>query len=132
VTESNTNGVHRDAFLMQRVGVGLAEAVKFSAFDTSFLCNRLQLAQEVSVGFSVSVGKNQIVRLGIPLSHSVLDLPNQLCRDRNESVLGGLLFLFALEAEMPPRFRLDVQRTLFPVEVCVLSVLHFGVPHARI
>ena len=52
---------------MQCASIGLAEAVKLTAFDASFLSDRLQLAQEVSIGFSVPVGKNQIMRLGIPL-----------------------------------------------------------------
>src|SRR5579862_3344905 len=81
VTESNTNGVHGDAFFVQGIGVGLTKAVKFSAFDTSFLCNRLQLAQKVSIGFSLPVRKDQILPLGILLSHSVLNLPEELGRD---------------------------------------------------
>src|SRR5215475_10807527 len=117
---------------MQRVRVGLAEAMKFGAFYAGFLRNCFQLAQEVSVWFSIPVRKHQIMRLCVPLSHSVLDLPNELRWDRNESVLGGLLFLFALETEMAPGLRLHVQRALFPVEVRVLGVLHLGVTHTGI
>src|SRR6185369_17515002 len=86
----------------------------------------------MSVGVPVSIWKYEVLRLGVPLSHPVLDLPKQLCRDRNESVLSGLLFLLALEAEMAPRFRLNVQRAFFPVEVGVLGILHLGVTHTRI
>ncbi len=54
---------------MQRVGVGLAEAVKLCAFDAGFLRNYLQLASEVPVGFPVSIWKYQVVWLGVPLFH---------------------------------------------------------------
>src|SRR5215471_6879207 len=84
-------------------------------------CDRFELPQEVSIGVPVSIWKQQIVRLGIPLSHSVLDLPNQLRRDRNESVLGRFLFLLALQAKMAPRLRLYMQRAFFPVEVGILG-----------
>lgn len=67
------------------------------------------------------------MRLSVPLSHSVLDLPNELRWDRNESVLDGFLFLFALETEVAPWLRLNVKRALFPVEVSVLGVLHLGI-----
>jgi hypothetical protein len=72
------------------------------------------------------------MRLGVPLSHSLFDFPNQLCRNRNESVLSGFLLALALEAELAPRFRLNVQRAFLPVEVSVLGVLHLGVTHAGI
>jgi hypothetical protein len=72
------------------------------------------------------------MRLGIALPHSLFDFPNQLCRNRNESVLGGLLLALAFEAELAPRLRLNVQRALLPVEICVFCVLHFGIPNARI
>jgi hypothetical protein len=100
VTKPNSNRVHRYTFLMHCVGISLAEAVKLGALDASFLCNRLQLAQEVPVGLLVSAWKQEIVRLSVPLPRHLFDLPNQLCRDWNESVLGGLLFLFALEPEI--------------------------------
>ena len=48
---------------MQGVCVSLAKAVKLCAFDAGFLRNRLQLAQEVSVGFSVLVWKYKVARL---------------------------------------------------------------------
>ena len=35
VPEANSDGVHRNAFFVERVGVGLAEAVKLCAFDSS-------------------------------------------------------------------------------------------------
>ena len=44
VPEANSDGVHRNAFFVERVGVGLAEAVKLCAFDVGFLGNRLQFA----------------------------------------------------------------------------------------
>ena len=96
VSEADSNGIHRDAFLVQRVGVGLAEAVKLCAFNSSFLRNRFQLTQEVSIRVPASIWKHEIVGLGIPFSHSVLDLPNELRWDRNESVLGGLFFFLPL------------------------------------
>jgi hypothetical protein len=51
VPETNSDGVDRYAFFMQRVGVGLAESVKLGAFNAGFLRNRLQLTQEVRVRF---------------------------------------------------------------------------------
>src|SRR5947208_7745410 len=124
MTKPDSDGIHRNAFLVQRVSVGLAEAVKLCAFDAGFLRNRLQLAQEVPVRFAFTVWKNQVMRLGVPLSHSLFDFPNQLCRNRNESVLGGFLLALAFEAELAPRLRLNVQRALLPVEVSVFRVLH--------
>ena len=76
VPQADSDGVHRDPFFMQGVGIGLAEAVKLRALDASFLGNRLQFAQEVSVGFPISICEHQVMRLGVPLSHSVLDFPN--------------------------------------------------------
>src|SRR6267378_8395969 len=98
--QTESDGVHRHAFFMQRVGVGLAKAVKLCAFDAGFLRNRLQLAQEVSVRRAFAVWKNQVMRVGVPVSHSLFDFPNQLCRNRNESVLGGFLLALALEPEL--------------------------------
>ena len=43
VTEADANGVHRDAFFVQGVGIALVEAVKFGAFDASFLSGRGKL-----------------------------------------------------------------------------------------
>jgi hypothetical protein len=57
VPEPDSDCVHRHAFFMQRVGVCLAEAVKLCVFYASFLRNRLELAQEMPVGFSISVWK---------------------------------------------------------------------------
>jgi len=68
------------------------------------------------------------MRLGVPLSHSLFDFPNQLCRNRND----GFLLALAFEAELAPRFRLNVQRAFFPVEVGVFRVLHFGIPNTGI
>ena len=82
---------------MRRARIGLAEAVKLGTFYASLVGNRFQLAQEVPIRFLVSSWKHEIVGLGASLSHSVFDLPNQLRRDRNESVLGGFLFLLASE-----------------------------------
>ena len=42
VPEPDTDCVYRHAFLMQRVGVSLAEAVKLCTFDASILCNRFE------------------------------------------------------------------------------------------
>src|ERR1700758_2791923 len=72
------------------------------------------------------------MRLGVPLSHSVLDFPNQLCRNWNESVLSGFLLALTLETELTPRLRLYMQRAFFPVEVCVFRVLHLCIPNPRI
>src|SRR5690348_6737667 len=72
------------------------------------------------------------MRLCILLSHSIPNLPDELCRDRNESVLGGFLLALALETELTPRLRLNMERAFLPVEVSVLGVLHFGVTHTRI
>jgi hypothetical protein len=58
VPEANSDGVHRNAFFVERVGVGLAEAVKLGALDAGFLRNRLQLAQEVPIRFAFTVGKH--------------------------------------------------------------------------
>jgi hypothetical protein len=44
VPEPDADGVHADAFLVQRVGVGLAKAMKLCAFDASPLGNCLELA----------------------------------------------------------------------------------------
>ena len=57
VPDANSDGVHRNAFFVERVGVGLAEAVKLCAFDARLLCNCLQLAQEMTVRFAFTVGK---------------------------------------------------------------------------
>jgi len=116
---------------MQRVGVGLAEAVKVCAFDAGFLRNRLQLALEVTVRVSVPVRKHEIVALGVPPSHSVFDLPNELRRNRNESVLGGFLLALTLETELTPRLRLNMQCAFFPVEICVFRVLHLRITDAE-
>jgi len=43
VSEPDSDGVDRHAFLVQSVGVGLAEAVKLCPFDARLLCNRLNL-----------------------------------------------------------------------------------------
>jgi hypothetical protein len=72
------------------------------------------------------------MRLGVPLCHSVFDFPNQLCRNRNESVLGGFLLALALETELTPRLRLNMQGASLPVEVCVFRVLHFCIPNTGI
>src|ERR1700756_528904 len=129
MTEANSYGVYRYAFFMQRVGKGLAEAVKLCAFDAGFLRNRLQLTQEVPVRFAFAVWENQVMRLGIALSHSLFDFPNQLCRNRNESIFGGFLLALALGTEMAPRLRLYMKRAFLPVEVCVFRVLHVCVPN---
>ena len=63
MTQPQADGVYRHAFFMQRVGVGLTEALRLGGLNSSFLRNRLQLAQEVSVGLSVPVWKHEIVRL---------------------------------------------------------------------
>src|SRR5271154_7111716 len=118
VPQADSDGVHRDAFLVQRIGVGLAEAVKLCALNASLLGDRLQLAQEVSVGFSFSIWKYQVVSLSVPLPHSVLDFPNELCRNRNESVLGRFLLALPLETELAPRLRLNMQCAFLPIEVC--------------
>jgi len=44
VAEPDTDGVYRHAFFMQRVGVGLAEAVKLCTLDARLRGNRLQFA----------------------------------------------------------------------------------------
>jgi hypothetical protein len=44
VTEADSDGVHRDPFFVQGVGLGLAEAVKLRALDASLLGNCLELA----------------------------------------------------------------------------------------
>ena len=44
VTKTDSDGIHRDAFLMQCVGMSLAEAVKLGTFDSSFRSYRFQLA----------------------------------------------------------------------------------------
>ena len=111
---------------MQFVGVSLAEPMKFGALDTSLHGNCLELVQEVPVGFAVSVWKNQVLRLGVPVSYSLFHFPNQLCRNRNESVLRRFLLALALEPELSPRLGLNVQRALLPVEVCVFRVAKQG------
>src|ERR1700757_2470496 len=107
---------------MQSVGVSFAEPVKLGAFDAGFLRNRLQLTQEMTVRFAFAVWKDHVMRLGVPLSHSVLDLPNELRWNRNESVRGGFLFALALETELTPCLRLNMQSAVFPVEVSVLGI----------
>src|SRR5215472_13456408 len=102
VPEPNANRIYRHALFVQRVSIGLAVAVKLGVFDPSFLRNRLQLAQEVPIRLTRAVGEDQIVRMCVPLSHSVLDLPNKLRRDWDESVLRRFLFLLALQPEMAP------------------------------
>lgn len=62
VPQADSDGVHRHAFFVQRVGVGLAEAMKLSALDAGFLRNSLQLPEEVPIGFPVPVWKHEIVR----------------------------------------------------------------------
>lgn len=88
-----------------------------------------ELAQEVPVDLALPICEYQLMLLGIALVHSLFDLRYQLCRNRNESVFSGLLFLLTLEAEMPPRFRLEVQCAFSPVEVGVFRVLHLGIPN---
>ncbi len=65
--------VHRHAFFMQRVGMSLPKTMKLGGFDADLFRNRLQPAQEVTVGSSFSIWKYQVLRLGFPLPHSVLD-----------------------------------------------------------
>lgn len=131
MAQSNSGTVHRDALFVD-IGVGLAESVKLGILDAGFCRNRFQLAQEGTVRFALTVREHQFMRLGIPLSHSVVDFPNELCRNRNESVLGRFLFLLAFEAEMPPRLRLHVQRAFLPVEVSIFRVLHFCIANPGI
>jgi hypothetical protein len=50
--------VYRHAFLMQRVGVSLAEAVKLCTFDASILCNRFEFPQEMTVRFAFAVRRH--------------------------------------------------------------------------
>ena len=73
VPQPDSNGVHRYTFFMQRVGIGFSEPMKFGALDTSLLGNGFQLAQKVSVRFALAVRKHKVVRLGVALSHSVLE-----------------------------------------------------------
>ena len=63
MSKPNTDWVNRHAFFMQRVGVCLAEAVKLRALDASLLGNCFQLAQEMSVGLSISICEHQDMRL---------------------------------------------------------------------
>jgi hypothetical protein len=72
------------------------------------------------------------VWLSVPLSHSVFDFPDELCGNRNESVLGGFLLALAFETEMAPRLRLYMKRAFLPVEVCVFRVLHLCIPNPGI
>jgi hypothetical protein len=44
--EANSDGVQRNAFFMERVGVGLAEAVELCGFDAHLLCNCLHLRRK--------------------------------------------------------------------------------------
>jgi len=129
VPEPDADCVYRHAFFMQCVGVGLAEAVKLGAFDAGFLRNRLQLAQEVTVRFALTIRKYQVMRLSVPFSHPVLDFPYQLRRNRNQSVLGGFLLALTFETKLTPRLRLNMQCAFFPVEVSVLGVLHLCITH---
>ena len=46
VSETYSNGIHRDAFLVLRVGVGLPEAVELSVFDLGFFRNRFSLRRK--------------------------------------------------------------------------------------
>src|SRR5437868_6161637 len=117
---------------VESICVVFAEAVELCAFDAGFLCNRLQLAQEVPVRFAFAVWKNQVMQLGVPLSHSLFDFPNELRRNRNESALGGFLFALTFETELTPCLRLNMQRAFLPVEVSVLGVLHLCITHAGI
>jgi len=42
VTEADSDGVHRDPFFVQGIGVGLREAVKFGPVNPGFLRHRLR------------------------------------------------------------------------------------------
>lgn len=58
VTEADSDGVDRDAGLVERFCVGLAEPMKLCVLNASFLCDRLQLAQEVIARFALTVRKH--------------------------------------------------------------------------
>jgi hypothetical protein len=83
--QSDSDRVHRHTLFVQGVGVSFAETVKLGTLDTGPLGDRFQPAQEVSVRLAFTVWKYQVVWVGIPLPHSVLDFPNEL-----SALLGGL------------------------------------------
>ena len=55
VSEPDADGIHRNTFLVQCIGVGLAAAVKLGTLDTSLLGDGFELAQEVPVRFAFTV-----------------------------------------------------------------------------